>query len=84
MGKRKLETNPVLVLDSFTALRSKSYSFSYGNPNGVVQNAEQKRIQKALKIKVTYVVCLILNVQCLQIIQFVETYINYQLKNKTN
>ena len=28
IGKMKIETSPVLVLDSFTALQSKSYSFS--------------------------------------------------------
>ena len=41
----KIETSPVLVLDTFTALRSKSYSFSYNN----VQKAKQKGIQKAPK-----------------------------------
>ena len=35
VGKMKIETSPVLVLDSFVALRSKSYSFSYNSiPNG--------------------------------------------------
>ena len=29
IGKLKIETSTVLVLDSFTALRSKSFSFSY-------------------------------------------------------
>ena len=43
IGKMKIETSPVLVLDSFTALRSKSYSFSYNN----IQKAKQKGIQKA-------------------------------------
>ena len=45
IGKMKIETRPVLVLDTFTALRSKSYSFSYNN----VQKAKQKGIQKAPK-----------------------------------
>ena len=40
IGKMKIETSPVLVLDSFTSLRSKSYSFSY---NGF-QKAKQKGI----------------------------------------
>ena len=43
IGKMKIETSPVLVLDSFTALRSKSYSFSYNN----VQKSKQKGIQNA-------------------------------------
>ena len=43
MGKMKIETIPVLVLDSFTALRSKSYCLSY---NGI-QKAKQKGIQNA-------------------------------------
>ena len=46
--KMKLETSPVLVLDTFTALRSKSYSFSYNNKNNI-QKAKQKGIQKAPK-----------------------------------
>ena len=37
--------SPVLVLDSFIALRSKSYSFSYNS----IQKAKQKGIQKAPK-----------------------------------
>ena len=55
IGKMKIETSPVLVLDTFTALRSKSFSFSYNNPNGtqcasgITQKAKQKRIQKAPK-----------------------------------
>ena len=43
----KIETSPVLVLDTFTALRSKSYSFSYNN----IQKAKQKGIQKAPKFR---------------------------------
>ena len=42
----KIETSPVLVLDLFTALRSKSYSFSY-NKNNNIQKAKQKGIQRA-------------------------------------
>ena len=49
IGKMKIETSPVLVLDTFTALRSKSYSFSYNNPNGITQKAKQKGVQKAPK-----------------------------------
>ena len=45
IGKMKIETSPVLVLDTFTALRSKSYSFSFNN----IQKAKQKGIQKAPK-----------------------------------
>ena len=51
IGKMKIETSPVLVLDTFTALRSKSYSFSYNNNNNNnnIQKAKQKGIQKAPK-----------------------------------
>ena len=50
IGKIKIETSPVLVLDTFTALRSKSYSFSYNNNNNNnIQKAKQKGIQKARK-----------------------------------
>ena len=48
IGKMKIETSPVLVLDSCTALRSKSYTFSY---NIIIQKAKQKVIQKAPKCK---------------------------------
>ena len=56
IGKMKIETSPVLVLDSFTALRSKSYSFSY---NGF-QKAKQKAIQKAPKCE-DYTQCLFMS-----------------------
>ena len=49
IGKMKIETSPVLVLDSFIASRSKSYSFSYHNPNGIIEKAKLKGIQKAPK-----------------------------------
>ena len=54
IGKMKIETSPVLVLDTFTTLRSKSYSFSYNNnnnnnKNNNIQKAKQKVIQKAPK-----------------------------------
>ena len=45
IGKMKIETSPVLVLDTFTALRSKSYSFSYNS----IQKAKQKGKQIAPK-----------------------------------
>ena len=31
IGKMKIESSPILVLDNFVALRSKTYSFSYTN-----------------------------------------------------
>ena len=39
----KKEIGPVLVLDTFRALRSKYYNFSYED----IQKAKQKRKQKA-------------------------------------
>ena len=45
IGKMKIETSPILVLDNFVALRSKSYSFSYNN----IRKSKQKGIQKAPK-----------------------------------
>ena len=52
----KIATSPVLVLDSFVALRSKSYSFSYNsipngtqNASGIVEKAKQKGIQHTPK-----------------------------------
>ena len=46
IGKMETETSPVLVLDSFTALRSKSYSSSYNNVCGAKQKVETKRKTK--------------------------------------
>ena len=56
IGKMKNETSPVLVLDSFTALRAKSYSFSY---NGF-QKAKQKGMQNALECE-DYTRCLFMS-----------------------
>ena len=42
VGKMKIETSPVIILDSFTALRSKSHCFSYAN----IEKGRQKGIQK--------------------------------------
>ena len=43
IGKMKIETSPVIQLDTFIALRSKSYSFSYNQ----IEKSKQKGIQKA-------------------------------------
>ena len=43
IGKFKIETSPILVLDNFVSLGSKSYSFSYTNS---MQKSKQKGIQK--------------------------------------
>ena len=40
IGKLKIETSPIIELDNFVALRSKSYSFIFKS----LQNAEQKGI----------------------------------------
>ena len=37
------ETSTVLMLDSFIALRWKSYSYSYANPNGIIQKKKTKQ-----------------------------------------
>ena len=76
----KIETSSVLVLDSITASRSKSYTFLYNN----IQKAKQKGIQKAPNVNITRIQCLCPKQQMQQIIQFVQTYNKYQLKNKTN
>ena len=53
LGKSKIENTPVLMLDSFLSLQSKSYSFSYPN----TQKAKQKGIHEALECK-DYIRCL--------------------------
>ena len=50
-GKMKIETSPVLVLDNFVALRSKSYAYSYE----ALQISKQKGIQKSPK-KESYII----------------------------
>ena len=47
IGKMKVETSPIIELDNFVALRSKSYSFSYGSAQKLTQEAKQKTIQKS-------------------------------------
>ena len=54
IGKLKIETSRVLVLDKLNALQSKSYSFSYNNNpigtqsySGIIRKAKQKGIQNA-------------------------------------
>ena len=67
--KVKIETSPVLVLDSVIALGSKSYSFSYhraGFAYQTIQKAKQKGIQKPLNVNITNVACLILKQQMQQ------------------
>ena len=41
----KIDTSPIIELDNFVALRSKSYSFSYGATQKTVQKSKQKGIQ---------------------------------------
>ena len=47
IGKMKIETSPIIELDNFVALRSKSYSFSYGSAQKLTQEAKQRTIQKS-------------------------------------
>ena len=45
IGKMKIETSPIIELDNFVALRSKSYSFRYKTIQKTVQKSKQKGIQ---------------------------------------
>ena len=47
IGKKKIETSPIMELDNFVALRSKSYSFSYKNAQETTQRTVQKATQKS-------------------------------------
>ena len=49
IGKMKIETSPIIELDNFVALRSKSYTFSYGATQKTVQKATQKSKQKGIQ-----------------------------------
>ena len=45
IGKMEIESSPIIELDNFVALRSKSYSFSYKNAQKTVQKSKRKGIQ---------------------------------------
>ena len=47
IGEMKIETSPIIELDNFVALRSESYSFSYGATQKLTQKTVQKVTQKA-------------------------------------
>ena len=79
IGKMKVETSPVLVSDSFTALLSKSYTFSYNN----IQKAKEKGIQKTPTCEDCKNSLFMTDTITQQGIQFVQTHLNLQLKNKT-
>ena len=49
IGKMKIETSPIIELDNFVALRSKSYSFSYKNAQEARQSTVQKSKQKGVQ-----------------------------------
>ena len=49
IGKMKIETSPIIELDNFVALRSKSYSFSYGATQKLMQKLTQKAKQKGIQ-----------------------------------
>ena len=61
MEKKKIETDPVLVLDSVTSLRSKSYSFSYQRreayDNPMIQKHNKKEYKKPPNVKITRILC---------------------------
>ena len=50
IGKMKIEISPIIELDNFVALRSKSYSFSYGSAQKTIQKAKQKGIVLLLMV----------------------------------
>jgi len=51
IGKMKIETSPIIEIDEFIALRSKSYAYSF---SGSTEKSKQKGIQKSPK-KETYI-----------------------------
>ena len=75
----KIETSPVLVLDSFTALRSKSYTFSY---NGF-QKAKQKGIQNAPECE-NYTRCLFMSETTSATINSIRSNLNKLSVEKRN
>ena len=68
----KIETSPIIELDNFIALRSKSYSFSYKNAQKTVQKSKQKGIQHTPIYSQFLIQYLILKQQLQLIILFVQ------------
>ena len=71
IGKMKIETSPIIELDNFVALRSKSYSFSYGATQKTVQKTTQKSKQKGIQHTPPYT-------------QFINSLFNSETTTATN
>ena len=71
IGKMKIETSPIIELDNFVALRSKSYSFSYQ----ATQEATQKTVQKSKQNGIQHTT---------QNKQFINSLFNSQTTTATN
>ena len=50
IGKMKMETSPIIELDNFVALRSKSYSVSYGATQKLTQRQFRSQNKKEYNI----------------------------------
>ena len=66
-----METSPIIELDNFVALRSKSYSFSYGATQRTVQKVTQKAKQKGIQHTPPYT-------------QFINSLFNSETTTATN
>ena len=71
IGKMRIETSPIIELDNFVALRSKSYSFSYGATQKTVQKVTQKAKQKGIQHTPPYT-------------QFINSLFNSETTTATN
>ena len=71
LGKMKIETSPIIDLDNFVALRSKSYSFSCGATQRTVQKVTQKAKQKRIQHTPPYT-------------QFINSLFNSETTTATN
>ena len=71
IGKMKIETSPIIELDNFTALRSKSLSFSYGATQKTVQKVTQQAKQKGIQHTPPYT-------------QFINSLLNSETTTATN
>ena len=71
IGKMKIERSPIIELDNFVALRSKSYSFSYQ----ATQEATQKAVQKSKQNGIQHTP---------QNKQFINSLFNFQTTTATN
>ena len=84
ISKMKKETSPGLMLDSFKELQSKSFSYSYANPNGIIQKQNKKEYNMPHTTAAMVGVYLVLKQDIPQTTQYGQSYTTLRWRNKSN